>query len=257
MRIKRLSPVVARLAILGLLAGCTAPTPTKGFTPTETPTPTDTPAPSPTTVPGAPRGAAHLTSGGTRLVGIGTVQTAPITPRRSTTVLVGVTTLAGSGSAPVPSLTGGGVRWTQLASATEVRNGIGGPRLLTLFGAAGVDPGPLTISVAPQPKQELSWSAVQAKGSVVQIGSTGMPLAGPPAQVSLPNPPTGTVIAFFLVGTGSTINAVAPATKLGQGDTPSFPSSTSTQVSAAQTVQLRWTPDGPGHYLGVIVEMSV
>jgi hypothetical protein len=64
------------------------------------------------------------------------------------------------------------------------------------------------------------------------------------------------VVAFFLVGTGSTINAVAPARKLGQGDTPTFPSSTSTQVSAAQTVQLTWRPDGPGHYLGLIVEMS-
>jgi hypothetical protein len=84
----------------------------------------------------------------------------------------------------------------------------------------------------------------------------GMPLAGPPAQVSLPDPPTGAVVAFFLVGTSSTIDAVAPATKLGQGDTPAFPSSTSTQVSAEQTVQLRWTPDGPGHYLGLIVEMS-
>ena len=88
------------------------------------------------------------------------------------------------------------------------------------------------------------------------MGSTGEPLAGPPAQVSLPNPPTGTVVAFFLVGTGSTIKAVAPATKLGQGDTPSFPSSTSTEVSTAQTVQLTWTPDGPGHYLSIIVEMS-
>ena len=88
------------------------------------------------------------------------------------------------------------------------------------------------------------------------MGSTGEPLAGPPAQVSLPGPPTGTVVAFFLVGTGATINAVAPATKLGQGNTPAFPSSTSTQVSASQTVQLNWTPDGPGHYLGLIVEMS-
>ena len=189
-------------------------------------------------------------------MGVGTVQTAPITPRRSTTVLVGVTTLAGSGSAPVPSLTGGGVRWTQLDSASEVRNGAVGPRLLTVFAAAGVGSGPLTISVTPQPKQELSWSVVQAKGSVVQMGSTGVPLAGPPAQVSLPDPPTGTVVAFFLVGTGSTINAVAPAKKLGQGDTPSFPSSTSTEVSAAQTVELTWTPDGPGHYLSIIVEMS-
>ena len=215
------------------------------------------PIPTPTSVPGiAPAGAAHLTSGGTRLVGIGTAQTAPITPRRSTTVLVGITTLAGSGSAPAPSLNGGGVRWTQLASATEVRNGASGPRLLTVFAAAGVGSGPLTISVPPQKKQELSWSAVQAKGSVVQMGSTEVPLAGPPAQVSLPDPPTGTVVAFFLVGTGSTINAVAPATKLGQGDTPSFPSSTSSEVSAAQTVQLMWTPDGPGHYLGLIVEMS-
>jgi hypothetical protein len=97
---------------------------------------------------------------------------------------------------------------------------------------------------------------VQAKGSVVQMGTTRMPLAGPPAQVSLPDPPTGTVVAFFLVGTSSTINAVAPAAKLGQGDTPSFPSSTSTEVSSAQMVQLTWTPDGPGHYLSIIVEMS-
>ncbi len=89
------------------------------------------------------------------------------------------------------------------------------------------------------------------------MGTTGTPLAGPPAQVSLPNPPTGTVVAFFLVGTGSDINAVAPATKLGQGDTPSFPSSTSTEVSAAQTIQLTWTPDGPGHYLSIVVEMSI
>ena len=89
------------------------------------------------------------------------------------------------------------------------------------------------------------------------MGSTSEPLAGPPAEVSLPNPPTGTVVAFFLVGTGSTIKAVAPATKLGQGDTPSFPSSTSSEVSTAQTVQLTWTPDGPGHYLSIIVEMSV
>lgn len=252
--IKRLPPVVAGLAVLGLLAACTAPTPTKAPTATNTATPT----PTPTTVPDtAPAGAAHLTSGGTRLVGIGTVQTAPITPSRQNPVLVGISTLAGSGSAPVPSLTGGGVRWTQLASVTEVRNGMGGPRLLTLFASAGVGSGPLTISVPPQPKQELSWSVVQAKGRVVQMGSTGMPLAGPPAEVSVPDPPTGTVVAFFLVGTSSTINAVAPATKLGQGDTPAFPSSTSTQVSAAQTVQLRWTPDGPGHYLGLIVEMSV
>jgi hypothetical protein len=189
-------------------------------------------------------------------VGIGTVQTSPITPGRNSTVLVGITTLAGSGSAPAPSLTGGGVRWTQLGSVTEIRNGAGGPRLLTVFASEGVGSGPLTISVQPQPKQELSWSVVQAKGRVVQTGSTGMPLAGPPAQVSLPAPPTGTVVSFFLVGTGSTINAVAPAKKLGQGDTPSFPSSTSTEVSAAQAVQLNWVPDGPGHYLAFIVEMS-
>jgi len=30
-----------------------------------------------------------------------------------------------------------------------------------------------------------------------------------------------------------------------------------TEVSAAQTVQLMWTPDGPGHYLALIVEMSI
>lgn len=254
MRIKRLLPVAARLAVLGLLAACTTPTPTKTPTPTEASTPTDTAAPTPTTI---PKGATHLTSGGTRLVGIGTVQTAPITPGRATQVLVGVSTLAGSGPAPVPSLTGGGVRWTQLASVTEVRDGVAGPRLLTLFASAGVGSGPLTISVPPQPKQELSWSVVQAKGDVVQKGSTGKPLAGPPAQVSLPQPPTGTVVAFFLVGTSSTINAVAPAKKLGQGDTPAFRSSTSTEVSTSQTVQLMWTPDGPGHYLGLIVEMSV
>ena len=129
---------------------------------------------------------------------------ASIRPGRANTVLVGITTLAGSGTAPAPSLTGGGVRWTQLDSVTEVKNGAGGPRLLTLFASTGVGPGPLTISVAPQPKQELSWSVVQAKGTVVQMGSTGEPLAGPPAQVSLPDPPTGTVLAFFLVGTGST-----------------------------------------------------
>ena len=254
--LKRLRPVVAGLAVLGLLAACTAPTPTKTPTPSGTtvPTPTSTPATSPNT---PPAGATHLTSGGTRLVGIGTVQTAPIRPGRTNSVLVGITTLAGSGPAPVPSLTGGGVRWTQLDSVTEVRDGLAGPRLLTLFASTGVGPGPLTISVAPQPKQELSWSVVQAKGSVVQMGTTGLPLAGPPAQVSLPDPPTGTVLGFFLIGTGSTINAVAPATKLGQGDTPSFPNSTSTQVTAAQTVQLRWTPDGPGHYLALIVEMSV
>ena len=250
--IERLPSVMAWLVVVGLLAACTAPATTKSPTPT-----TQTPATTPSTAPGtAPAGATHLTSGGTRLVGVGTVQTGPITPRRSATVLVGVTTLAGSGSAPVPSLTGGGVRWTQLSSATEVRNGAGGPRLLTVFTAEGVGSGPLTISVAPQPKQELSWSVVQAKGSVVQMGSTGEPLAGPPAQVSLPDRPTGTVVAFFLVGTGSTISAVAPAKKLGQGDTPSFPSSTSTEVSAMQTVELTWTPDGPGHYLSIIVEMS-
>jgi len=56
------------------------------------------------------------------------------------------------------------------------------------------------------------------------------------------------------VGTGSTIKAVAPATKLRQGDTPSFASSTSAEVSTAQTVQPTWTPDGPGHYLSIIVE---
>jgi len=251
---KWLRPVVTGLAILGLLTACTTATPIESPTPT---TPAPTPTPTPTRVPNTPpAGAAHLTSGGTRLVGIGTVQTASIRPGRANTVLVGITTLAGSGSAPAPSLTGGGVRWTRLDSVTEVRNGAGGPRLLTLFASTGVGSGPLTISVPPLRKQELSWSVVQAKGRVVQMGSTGEPLAGPPAQVSLPGPPTGTVVAFFLVGTGATINAVAPATKLGQGNTPAFPSSTSTQVSASQTVQLNWTPDGPGHYLGLIVEMS-
>jgi hypothetical protein len=190
-------------------------------------------------------------------VGNGTVQTAPIKPGRTNSVLVGISTLTSSAPAPVPSLSGGGVRWTQLASVTEVRNGVGGPRLLTLFASAGVGSGPLTISVPPQPKQDVSWSVVQAKGRVVQMGTTGLPLAGPPAQVALPDPPTGTVVAFFLVGTSATINAVAPAKELGQGDTGVFPSSTSTQVSAAQTVELRWTPDGPGHYLALIVEMSV
>jgi hypothetical protein len=169
---------------------------------------------------------------------------------------VGISTLADSGIAPTPSLTGGGVRWTQLSSVTEVRNGVGGPRLLTLYASPGVNSGPLTISLPPQPKQELSWSVVQAKGSVVQMGSTGMPLAGPPAQVPLPDPPTGTAVAFFLVGTSSPA-PWRPAEKLGQGDASSFPSSTSTEVSAAQTVQLRWMPDGPGHYLRLIVEMSV
>ena len=255
--IKRILPVVARLAVLGLLAACTTPTPSKVPTPTNTPTPTNSAAPTPSTAPGTAGGAAHLTSGGTRLVGTGTVQTAPIRPGRTQTVLVGITTLAGSGSAPVPSLTGGGVRWTRLDFVTEIRNGAVGPRLLTLYASSGVGSGPLTISVPPLRKQELSWSVVQAKGSVVQMGTTGEPLAGPPAQVSLPNPPTGTVVSFFLVGTSSTIKAVAPATKLGQGDTPSFPSSTSTEVSDAQAVQLMWTVDGPGHYLGLIVEMSV
>jgi hypothetical protein len=190
------------------------------------------------------------------LVGTGSVTTAPITPDPTSTVLVGVSTLTGEAPAPVPSLTGGGVRWTPLTSVTEVRNGVSGPRLLTLFASEGVSSGPLTIGVPPQDRQNVSWSVVQASGRVVQTGSTGEPLAGPPAQVSLPAAPSGTVVAFFLVGTGSTINAVAPARKLGQGDTPTFPSSTSTQVSAAQTVQLTWRPDGPGHYLGLIVEMS-
>ena len=248
--------VIAGLAAIGLLVACTSPTPTK----TKSPTPTQAvpPTTTPSTVPGTPTaGVTHLTSGGTRLAGTGTVQTAPITPGRTNAVLVGISTLAGSGPAPVPSLTGGGVRWTPLDSVSKVENGVAGPRLLTLFMSKGVGSGPLTISLPPQPKQELSWSVVQAKGSVVQMGTTDMPLAGPPAQVSLPGPPTGTVVAFFLVGTSSTINAVAPATKLGQGDTPSFPSSTSTEVSGAQTVQLTWTPDGPGHYLSIIVEMSV
>ena len=253
--IKRLSPVLAGLAALGLLAACSAPTPTTSPTPATSVAPTHTTSP---TVPSpAPAGAAHLTSDGARLVGTGTIQTAPITPRRKTTVLVGVSTLtAGSLPAPVPSLTGGGVRWTQLGSVTKVENGVGSSRRLTVFASAEVGSGPLTISVPAQRKQDVSWSVVESMGTVAQMGSTDTALAGPPAQVSLPRPPTGTVVAFFLVGTGSSINAEAPATKLGQGDTPAFPSSTSTQVSGAQTVQLTWTPDGPGHYLGLIVEMS-
>jgi hypothetical protein len=201
-------------------------------------------------------GAEHLTSAGAMLMATGMVQTAPISPDPRKTVLVGISTLTGPPPAPVPALTGGGVRWTQLSSATEIRDGVAAPRRLTLFAGSGVEAGPLTISVPPQDRQNVSWSVVEATGDVVQIGSTPVPLAGPPAELSLPSSPTGTVVAFFLIGTASAIRAVAPAEKLGQGDTPTFPSSTSTEVSTEGTVKLRWTPDGPGHYLGIIVEMS-
>ena len=137
----------------------------------------------------------------------GEVQSAPLDPDRATTVLVAVGTLTGPPPAPIPVLRGGGVRWTQLASVTKVQGGVAAPRRLTLFASTGVGSGPLTISVPPQAKQDMSWSVVEANGRIVQLGSTGTAFAGPPAQVSLPEQPTGTVVAFFLVGTGSTIRA--------------------------------------------------
>jgi hypothetical protein len=190
------------------------------------------------------------------LVDTGAVQTASIKPGRGKTVLVGISTITGQVAAPIPELSGGGVRWTRLDSFAETRGGVRGPRRLSLFAASGVGPGPLTISVPPQHKQYVSWSVVQASGQVVQIGSTGEPLAGPPAEVSLETPPAATVVAFFLVGTSATIDAVAPAEKLGQGSTRGFFSSTSSYASTQQSVQSTWSPDGPGHYLASIVEMS-
>jgi hypothetical protein len=173
------------------------------------------------------------------------------------TVLIGISTITGDTPAPIPKVTGGGVRWTRLTSIAEVRNGVGSPRRLSLFASSGAGSGPVTISVPPLHKQQVSWSVVQAAGRFARLSSTGEPLAGPPASVALPAPtPTGTVVAVFLVGTAATINAVSPAGKLGQGNTPTFSSSTSTFDTTGAAVEVRWTPDGPGHYLGIIVEMD-
>ncbi len=192
------------------------------------------------------------------LSGTSSVNTAFISPDPTQTVLVYVTTLIGSEPAPIPTLTGGRVTWVPMLSVVKTTaDGSPGPRRLTLFAGTGVAAGPFTFTVPPVTRQYVSWSIVQARGSVAQVGSTGTALAGPPATVTLPNAPTGTAIAGFLIGSGSTISGESGATKLGQGNTPAFPSSTSTYVSAARTIQVTWTPDGPGHYLGVIVEMKV
>jgi hypothetical protein len=226
-----------------------------GAEPTKSPTAAPSPTPSPSPV--ALATASHLTSGGAMLAGSSSVNTALISPDPAQTVLVYVSTLIGDGSAPLPTLTGGRVTWAPLLSVTKTKaDGRPGPRRLTLFSRTGVAPGALTITVPPVTKQYVSWSIAQARGSVAQVGSTGTALAGPLATVTLPNGPTGTVVAGFLIGSGSTMSGVSGAAKLGQGNTASFPSSTSTYASAARTVEVTWTPDGPGHYLGAIVEMK-
>src|SRR5262245_43470800 len=129
---------------------CTATKTIQGSSPPPTAPPSASPDGSPAA---APKGAGHLTSGGTMLVETGTVQTAPIKADPAKTVLVGVSTLTGDTPAPIPSVTGGGGRWTRLASVAEVRDGVGSPRRLTLFEGTGVRRGPLTISVPPVRKQ--------------------------------------------------------------------------------------------------------
>ena len=218
--------------------------------------PTKSPTAAPSAAPVAT--ASHLTSGGAMLAGTSSVNTALISPDPTQTVLVYVSTLTGDGSAPLPTLTGGRVTWAPLLSITKTKaDGSPGPRRLTLFARTGVTDGPLTVSVPAMTKQYVSWSIAQARGSVAQVGSTGTALAGPPATVTLPNAPIGTAIAGFLIGSGSTMSGGSSAVKLGQGNTPAFSSSTSTYASAERTIQVTWTPDGPGHYLGVIVEMKV
>ena len=204
-----------------------------GAEPTKSPTPATSLTPSPSPAPVVT--ASHLTSDGAVLAGTSSVNTASISPNPTQTVLVYVSTLTGDGSAPLPTLTGGRVTWAPLLSVAKTKaDGSPGPRRLTLFAGTGVAAGPLTVSVPPMTKQYVSWSITQARGSVAQVGSTGTALAGPPATVALPNAPTGSAIAGLLIGSGSTMSGVSGAAKLGQGNTPAFPSSTSTYASAAR-----------------------
>jgi hypothetical protein len=205
-----------------------------------------------TCAPPASAGVTHLTSSGVQVIDASRVATAIVRPDPAQTVLAYIGTFSSGGAAaPIPKLSGGGVTWTRVGMVPSAPDA---PRRLTLFSAKGVAPGALTISFPVVSRVWVGWSIVQAPGAVRQVGTAYA--AGPPASVAVPSAPRGVVIAGFMVGTNSIVQALVPATKLGEGHTPSLATSTSTDSSRAATVSSTWVDDGPGHFGGIAVEMA-
>ncbi len=192
-----------------------------------------------------------LTSGATIASDVAGIDTAPIAPDPSSVVVAYVLLRPGDDSpATVEGVSGGGVGWRQVGSASRAP---AAPRRLTAFAATGVDGGPLTISFPRSAGTGVLWAVVELPGSIGSI----TPLAWPDVRSSATASSEGRIapiLVGFGVGTASPVSAVPPARSLDQATLEAFSISLSVHWSRSSRVSATW-PD-PAHAIAVALELD-
>jgi hypothetical protein len=153
--------------------------------------------------------------------------TASISPTASRLLLLGVVNFVASGTAAIPTVTGGGVgTWTEVVTGVSAS----GTRRLTLFRAAtGGSPtsGTLVIDFATATQISCHWGVVEVADCTLTGTNGADGIAQSKATVSGPNTALFTVtgdsawgatdnraVGFFFTGATRTLSAVSPATLL-------------------------------------------
>lgn len=160
--------------------------------------------------------------------------------------------LVGSASenpAPIPVISGGNVAWQIVRIAEKLPHS---PRLLVVYSATGVQPGPLTISYPLVKDIYLNWILIQA-GSIAQVGVDANGELEFQHSVSLPKKPAGAVIAAFAIGEHGEAFPVPPFVELRQNHT----SLTTLFVEAgnAKTASATWNLRS-AHCVAVAIEVQ-
>jgi hypothetical protein len=208
--------------------------------------------------PSAPRGHAParsapsiLTWGATIAEEVPAVDTAPVAPGPSSTVVVFILVLTGDDSpAMVEGVAGGGVRWREVGSVSRAP---AAPRRLTVFSATEIRGGPLTISFPRAPRTGVLWAVVELSGPIDSV----TPYAWPELRSSAAASSEGSAIPIlvgFGVGTASHVSAAPPARSLAQATLAGFSASLAVHWSRSSPVSATWSD--PAHTIAIAVPLD-
>ena len=189
-----------------------------------------------------------LTAGATIAEDVPAVDTAPVAPGPSSSVLVYILVLTGDESpAMVERVSGGGVRWRQVGSVSRAP---AAPRQLTVFSATEVHGGPLRISLPSAPRTGVLWAVVELSGPIGSI----TPSAWPELRSAAAAPSEGSaapILVGFGIGTASHVSAALPARRLAQPTLVGLSASLAVYWSPSSPVSATWSD--PAHAIAIAI----